>query len=141
MSTRWFCGTFITFVVVLMLAGCKSSGNGQSATPQPSPQQAAAAAAAAATRDITAHTEDAANHTPNPGHNDADHCFEREKPGVKRYLVLTVTAQEISANNLPTAFLVDLNTNNQVIIQRTTLKMPAMAASTLDCMMQERLQE
>ncbi len=117
MSTRWFCGTFITFVVVLMLAGCKSSDTGQPTAPQPSLQQAAAT-----TRSITAHTEDAANHTSNPGHNDGDHCFEREKAGVKRDLVLTITAQEISANNLPTVFLVDFDPNNRAIIPESNFE-------------------
>lgn len=105
-------GTFIAFVVALVLAGCKSYGNQQPAQPQRGQQQGAAAP----TRTITAETQDRDSHTPNPDHNDGDHCFQQEQPNKNRDLVLTVTAQEISANNLPTAFLVDLDTNNQVII-------------------------
>jgi len=95
-----------------MFAGCQSSGNGQSAVSQASPQQGVAGAK----RDISAHTEDAASHTPNPDHNDGDHCFQQEKPGVNRDLVLTVTAPEISANNVPTAFLINLDPNNRQIV-------------------------
>lgn len=104
MSRRLW-GIFITTVVALVLAGYNSYGNQQPAQPHRSQQQGTAAT----TRSITAETQDRNNHTPNPDHNDGDHCFQREQPNKNRDLVLTVTADEISNTNPPTAFLVDLN--------------------------------
>lgn len=107
MSTRWFCGTFITFVVVLMLAGCKSSDTGQSAAPQPSPQQASPpkqAASATAPRTV-GHTEikDATGHR-QPAGDDGDHCFKRDN---SRDLVLTFTDDAVKTGKV-SAYLIDV---------------------------------
>lgn len=106
MPTRRFWGIFIAVVIMLMLAGCKSSGNGQSAAPQPSPQQAAVPKAASASPARTVgHTEikDASGH-PQPAFDDGDHCFMRDN---SRDLVLTFTDPAVKSGTV-SAYLIDV---------------------------------
>jgi hypothetical protein len=81
-------------VAVLLLAGCRTSGNGPSPSPTPAPQQAA-------TRYVEGRTEiiDPKGNT-QPSTDDGDHCYHRENQGDSpRNLVLTVHAPEISDAN------------------------------------------
>jgi hypothetical protein len=92
--------TLIAMTMALLVAGCKSSGNEPIPQPSPSP------AAASVLRTIDGHTEiHTGTGATTLATDDGDHCFKQEDT---RDLVLTVNAPEITKDNQPTPFLIDI---------------------------------
>lgn len=83
----------MTILVVSLGVGCKPSGGGQPSA-SPTPSSNAKATPAMPERGITGHTEDKNG---NPNKDDFPNCFLQDD---SRDLVLTVTAPEITPNNV-----------------------------------------